>query len=143
MCAEGGDHSLPTMLHPWWIFGVRVQTMCDGGRTLVPGADVAAYKIPGVRGGAGGRITYATSPGSARRGVGGSRTPPPPPPLGEAKTYQVSFPAALARLRFPVEGYQEVMTSHTNLRVHFAHRHMRGKFVILEEGNWPYPLCTK
>ena len=55
----------------------------------------------------------------------------PPYPTGEAQTYRVSFPAALTCLRCPVEG----VTTRTNLWVHFAQRHVRGKNMILEEGN--------
>ena len=32
-------------------------------------------------------------------------------------------------------------SNRTNLRVQFAHRHVRDTIVILEEGNPPYPRC--
>ena len=115
------------------------------GRTLIPGAALAAYTMTGVQGGAGGRIPYGALPGAAWCGMGGPRanSAPPPTPGGEAQTYQVSFLAALTRLRCPVEGCQGGATSRTNLWVHFAHRHVRDTIVILEEGKRPYPRCLK
>ena len=34
-------------------------------------------------------------------------------------------------------------SSQTNLRVHFAHRHVWDTIVTLEEGSFPYPRCPK
>ena len=46
-------------------------------------------------------LTYIQVQHSVVRGGQGQPQPPPP---GEAQTYQVSYPTALTRLRFPVEG---------------------------------------
>ena len=64
---------------------------------------------------------------------------PPTPTLREAQTYRVSFPKHLSRLQCPVAGCLGGALSRTNLRIHFAHRHMQYNIVILEEGNRPYP----
>ena len=56
---------------------------------------------------------------------------------------QVSFPKHLSRLQCPVAGCLGGDLSWTNLRVHFAHRHVGETIVILEEGNCPYPRCPQ
>ena len=53
------------MLYPWWIVGVVVHVMCDGGQKLIPRATAAAGSMNGVRCGAGGSIPYGASPGAA------------------------------------------------------------------------------
>ena len=62
-------------------------------------------------------------------------------PLGS--NFQVSFPKQLFLIRCLVEGCLGGVSNWTNLRVYFAHHHVRDKIVILEEGNQPYPRCPK
>ena len=45
------------------------------------------------------------------------------------------------RIRCLVEGCLGEASNSTNLRVHFAHRHVQDTIVIMEEGNQPYPRC--
>ena len=45
----------------------------------------------------------------------------------------------LVQMKCPVEGCPGGATNRTNLRVHFAHRHVWDTIVILEEGNQNYP----
>ena len=73
--------------------------------------------------------------------VGVTRDGHPPP--GEAQYYQVSFPKHMLRIRFPVVGCMCGDSYRTNLRIHFAHLHVQDTFVILEDGNRPYPRCPK
>ena len=61
----------------------------------------------------------------------------------EAQTYPVSFPKCRLRLRCPVERCIGGVSRRTNLRSHFAHRHVQENIVILEEGNQPYPRCPQ
>ena len=79
--------------------------------------------------------------GVVRGDQGGA--PPPPPPPREAQTYRVSFPKHLSRLRCLLEGCLGGASSRTNLRIHFAHRHVRYVIMILEEDNCPYPRCPQ
>ena len=46
----------------------------------------------------------------------------------------------MLRLWCLVEGCLGVPLSRTNLRIYFAHRHVRDKFLILDEINQPYPM---
>ena len=76
-----------------------------------------------------------------QHGVGwGDREAPPPRPR-ESQTYRVYSPKHMLRLWCPVEGCMGGDSNQTNLRVQFAHRHVRDTIVILEEGNLPYPRC--
>ena len=79
----------------------------------------------------------------SQNGVGrGDRGGHPPPPR-ESHTYQVSFPKHLSRLRCPVAGCLGGASSRTNLRIHFAHRHVRDTIAILEKVSRPYPRCPQ
>ena len=49
----------------------------------------------------------------------------------------------MLQIRSPLEGGLGGASNHTNLRVHFAHRHVRDTIVILAEGNQPYSRCLK
>ena len=64
----------------------------------------------------------------------GTREPP-----GESQNYRVSLPKSLRRIQCLVEGCLGGASNWTNLRVHFAHHHVRNTIVIMEEGNRPYP----
>ena len=54
---------------------------------------------------------------------------------------RVSFPRASRSIGCPVEVCEGRVTTRTNLRIHFVHRHMWNTIVILEEGNRPHPRC--
>ena len=95
--------------------------------------------MPVVRGGSGGGVYANKSSGKERHRPGVLGENLPPPPLGEAQTYQVSFPEEFTHLQHPMVGYQGGGTNRTNLQVHFMHCHVRDTIVILEEGNRPYP----
>ena len=75
------------------------------------------------------------------QGERGGRAPPPPP--REAQTYRVSFLKYLLRLWCPVAGCLGEASSRTNHQINFAHHHVQGKIVILEEGSRPYPRCPQ
>ena len=110
----------------------------------VSGAPAEAGGIPRVRIGSHIGIASDTLSELEHRGVGrpgGGHTPTPP--RREAHTYPVSFPKHLSRLRCLVAGCLGGASSQTNLRVHFAHRHVRDAIVILEEGNCTYPRCPQ
>ena len=62
----------------------------------------------------------------------------------EPQTYHMSFPWEAYNMECPVEGCPGRASSWIILRVHFVHRHMQDKKVVLEEGNFPlpcYPQC--
>ena len=45
--------------------------------------------------------------------------------------------------RCPVEGCPGKLTTRTEMRVHFVHRHVLDTVVMLEEGNFPQPRCAR
>ena len=49
----------------------------------------------------------------------------------------------MLHIQCPEEGGVVGASNHTNLRVHFAHFHMRETIVILEEGKQLYYRCPK
>ena len=57
-----------------------------------------------------------------------------PVPL-EPRLYMVSFTKVDGMVGSPVKVCRGRMTTRTNLRIHFVHRHMWDTIVILEEGN--------
>ena len=61
----------------------------------------------------------------------------------EAQTYRVSSTKYMLRIQCLVEGCLGGASNRTNLRVHFDHHHVRYTIMIVEEGNGPYPRCTK
>ena len=65
-------------------------------------------------------------------GGGGGVAPPT-----EDQKYRVSFPKHLLRLWCLVALCLGGESSRTNLLIHFAHRHVQDKIVILEEGSRP------
>ena len=59
-------------------------------------------------------------------------------------TYSMAFPAMEVPRTFPVEGCSGWVSTRTEMRVHFCHRHIRDTVVILEEVNLSHPrlpLC--
>ena len=62
---------------------------------------------------------------------------------GGPRTYKMSFPAKGGPRRCPVTGCPGDLATRTAMRVHFLHRHVHNTVVILEEGNLPFPRCTR
>ena len=50
-----------------------------------------------------------------------------------------SLPRSAGYVGFPVEGFKERMTTHTNLRIYFVHHHVQDTIVIMEEENLLHP----
>ena len=60
------------------------------------------------------------------------------------RTYRMEFPAKAGPRTCLVEGCSGRVAAHTEMRVHFWHRHVQDTVVIPEEGNLPhpqFPLC--
>ena len=65
-------------------------------------------------------------------------------PLGEEpRTYRMAFPTAGGTRNFPGEGCPGRVATRTAMRVQFIHRHLRDTVVILEDGKYPHPRCTR
>ena len=82
----------------------------------------------GVEVAVGSLLTHCQIQHSMGRGEPGGESHPPPI---EAQTYRVSFPKHLLQLGCAVVGYLGGASSWTNLRIHFAHRHVQDTIVIL------------
>ena len=65
-----------------------------------------------------------------------------PQTTGGPRTYQMSFPKG-SRRQCPVGGCLGVSETRAAMRVHFVHRHVHDRVVILEEGNLPLPRCPR
>ena len=63
------------------------------------------------------------------------------PAILDPRLYRVSFPRYTGYIGCLVGGCKGWLTTCTNLQIHFVHRHMRDTIVIIEEGNYPRPLC--
>ena len=61
----------------------------------------------------------------------------------QPNTHRVSLLKVYKLLVCLVEECQEREVISTNLRVHKVQRHMLDTVVILEEGNFPHPRCTR
>ena len=55
----------------------------------------------------------------------------------------MAFPAKGGLRICPVERCPGQAATRTEMRVHFLHRHVLDTVVILEEGNFPHPRCTR
>ena len=55
----------------------------------------------------------------------------------------MSFPEKGGPRRFPVEGCPGKLATRTAMWVHFVHWHVLDTVVMLEEGNFPHPRCTR
>ena len=62
---------------------------------------------------------------------------------GEPHTYWIEFPSKGGTGERPVEGCLGRAGTWTAMRVHFWRRHVRDIVIILEEGNFPYPRCSR
>ena len=96
---------------------------------------VVAFLECGVEVAAGSLLTHHLS----QNGVGGGDSPHSS--SREAQTFRVFFQKQLSRLWCPVAGCLGGAYSRTNPRIHFAHRHIPGTVVILEEDICPYTRC--
>ena len=55
--------------------------------------------------------------------------------------YRFSLTRAAGSIRYPVGSFEGQGTTHTNLRIHSVHCHVRYTLVVMEEGKRPHPLC--
>ena len=136
---ENGQNGMPAMPCAWLDVLGSVQEAGDGDGTNLPGTAVEEGGLPRVRGGGCSGISADAPSESILRGAGGPGRGTIPPITREAQTYRVSLPKRLLRLWCLVEGCLGGASNRINLRVHFAHHHVRDTIVILEEGNRPYP----
>ena len=60
-----------------------------------------------------------------------------------AQSYRMSFPEKGGPQKCPVEGCPGRVATRMEMQVHFVHRHVLDIVVILEEGNFPHPLCAR
>ena len=120
-----------------------LREMENGDRDNILGEAAEEDVIPGVQSWGCNGVDYNAPSAPERRGAGYWGVKPPHPPPREAQNYLVSLPKLLSRLRCLVEGCLGGVSSRTNLQIHFTHRHMQDKVVILEDGNWMYPRCPQ
>ena len=59
----------------------------------------------------------------------------------EPRTYRMAFWAKAGPRHFPVEGCSDQAVTHTDMRVHFWHRHVQYTIEIMEKCNLPHPRC--
>ena len=59
------------------------------------------------------------------------------------QSYKMSFPEKGGPQKCLVEGCPGRVSTRTEMRVHFVHRHVLDTVVILEEGNSPHPRCAR
>ena len=61
----------------------------------------------------------------------------------DPRKYRMALLAKGVPRSCPVEGCLGRVATRTAMRVHFLYRHVLKTVVILEEGNLPYPRCTR
>ena len=61
----------------------------------------------------------------------------------ETRLYSVSFHRVAGTVECPVEGCGGLVSTRTNISIHFVHHHVQETIVIIEEGNLPHPHCPK
>ena len=114
-------YGLPTLVH---LFGID-----SGGEFGVPEC----------------KVELADGSLAAHEQAQNSKERPPqwatPPYTPDPRLYRVSFPISAGSIGFIVGGCKGRVTTRTNLRIHFVHRHIGNMVLILEGGNRPHPFC--
>ena len=66
------------------------------------------------------------------------------PTMGTIWGHGVRFKRDIPRdLECPVEVYPGRATGHTNIQLHFMHRHVEDTIAVLNEGPGPHPRCKQ
>ena len=75
--------------------------------------------------------------------LGDLKYTPHPYPRDDPSIYRISFPYKSRNISCLVGGFPRRASIRSALLVHFLHRHVWDMLVVLEEGNYPLPLCPK
>ena len=138
-CEEKGGDDLPAIFHGRPKLGVGVRASDEGRRPVIPCLPKVEGPMPGFLRVPGSQVTGGALPVPEKGWPGGGGQGDNTTTPAYTQLYQVSFPKTVGLVECPSKGCRGRGTIQDNLRIHFVHRHVRDKIVILEEGNHLHP----